>query len=186
MRLPKIWMAFAIGTACIAMPLLGQSNPQDAKSNQDRSTAQSSNKDQAPKKDAKTSGDSAQPARPRTPMDGGSATAHNQNGDSITADKNRDDSLKYSTLPFKAANHGSVSGQSAAHDQNVPNWKVKDLGDSVRFEFQTPMGPNVWIKKKSDLNDREKAALANATPAAEPNPASTTATPAATSASPKK
>lgn len=34
-----------------------------------------------------------------------------------------------------------------------------DKGDSVRFEQQTPMGPRVWERKKSELTPQENAWL---------------------------
>jgi hypothetical protein len=39
---------------------------------------------------------------------------------------------------------------------------VTDLGDSVKFEKKTPFGESSWIRKKSDLNDEEKAIVAGA------------------------
>jgi hypothetical protein len=35
--------------------------------------------------------------------------------------------------------------------------KTTDLGDSVRFEQQTPFGARAWTRKKTELNDNEKA-----------------------------
>ena len=48
-----------------------------------------------------------------------------------------------------------------------------DKGDSVRFEQQTPMGPRVWERKKSELTAQEKVWLdetrtAGATESAKP------------------
>ena len=37
-----------------------------------------------------------------------------------------------------------------------------DEGDSVRFEKQTPFGIHRWVRKKTDLNDEERAAYAEA------------------------
>jgi hypothetical protein len=34
---------------------------------------------------------------------------------------------------------------------------VTDLGDSYRFERKTPFGASTWVRKKSELNDEEKA-----------------------------
>jgi len=34
---------------------------------------------------------------------------------------------------------------------------VTDLGDSYRFEKKTPFGQSSWVRKKSELNDDEKA-----------------------------
>jgi hypothetical protein len=36
---------------------------------------------------------------------------------------------------------------------------ITDLGDSVQFERQTPFGPHKWTKKKTDLNEEERALL---------------------------
>lgn len=50
---------------------------------------------------------------------------------------------------------------------------AKDLGDSVQFERATPFGPERWVRKKSELSDLEKAALAKqqAAPATGPGKA---------------
>jgi hypothetical protein len=37
---------------------------------------------------------------------------------------------------------------------------MTDLGDSVQFQRPTPFGPQKWVRKKSELTDDEKAALA--------------------------
>jgi hypothetical protein len=34
---------------------------------------------------------------------------------------------------------------------------VTDLGDSVRFDKKTPFGGSSWVRKKTELNDEEKA-----------------------------
>jgi hypothetical protein len=36
---------------------------------------------------------------------------------------------------------------------------VTDLGDSVRFERKTPFGMGTWVRKKTELNDEEKALI---------------------------
>ena len=38
---------------------------------------------------------------------------------------------------------------------------VTDLGDSYRFEKKTPFGASTWIRKKSELNENEKALAAH-------------------------
>jgi hypothetical protein len=38
--------------------------------------------------------------------------------------------------------------------------KAIDNGDTVKFERQSPFGTSKWEKKKSELNDEERAALA--------------------------
>lgn len=75
----------------------------------------------------------------------------------------------YTKTPFGVVKYRDDGEQKAASapdvsNSDVHNWKVKDLGDSVRFEKATPFGASVWTKKKSDLNDEEKLALAKATP----------------------
>ncbi len=46
----------------------------------------------------------------------------------------------------------------------APPVKATDLGDSVRFERQTPFGKNIWVRKKTDLTDEEKGWLSAAQP----------------------
>ena len=36
---------------------------------------------------------------------------------------------------------------------------ITDLGDSVRFLWKTPFGDQSWVRKKSELNDDEKAMM---------------------------
>jgi len=36
---------------------------------------------------------------------------------------------------------------------------VTDLGDSVRFERNTPFGKGTWVRKKTELNDEDKALI---------------------------
>lgn len=50
----------------------------------------------------------------------------------------------------------------AGPEQRTKSWKVTDLGDKVAFENASPFGPQKWTKKKSELNEDEKAALARA------------------------
>ena len=68
----------------------------------------------------------------------------------------------YRRTPF-----GISKVEDRAVDQATPakpQAKVQafDRGDSVRFEQQTPMGPRVWERKKSELNAQEKTWLAEA------------------------
>jgi hypothetical protein len=44
---------------------------------------------------------------------------------------------------------------------------VTDLGDSYRFEKNTPFGKSSWVRKKSELTDQEKALAGNQS---NPNP----------------
>lgn len=43
-----------------------------------------------------------------------------------------------------------------------PPIKVVEDGDVYHFEMPTPFGPQKWTKKKTDLNDNEKAAVERA------------------------
>lgn len=48
---------------------------------------------------------------------------------------------------------------------------ITDLGDSVRFLWKTPFGDQSWVRKKTELNDDEKAMMAreqNKRPAPDP------------------
>ena len=50
-------------------------------------------------------------------------------------------------------------GLSRTPAASAPDWKVTDKGDTVRFERSGgPMGPSVWEKKKTELNDEERSA----------------------------
>ncbi len=46
---------------------------------------------------------------------------------------------------------------------------VTDLGDSVRFEKKTPFGAGTWVRKKTELNDEEKALVDGSSPSSEPS-----------------
>jgi len=41
---------------------------------------------------------------------------------------------------------------------------VTDLGDRVQFQRMMPLGPQTWIRKKSELTEDEKTAFAEAAP----------------------
>lgn len=43
--------------------------------------------------------------------------------------------------------------------QNRPAMKITDLGESVRFEVETPFGISVRVTPKTELTDAEKALL---------------------------
>ena len=49
---------------------------------------------------------------------------------------------------------------TAGAEERTSRWKVKDEGEKVSFENPSPFGPQRWTKKKSELNDDERAALA--------------------------
>ena len=86
----------------------------------------------------------------------------------------------YRNTPFGISKMEELNaGQTPAAIVDAPappaaNFKIKvtavDKGDSVRFEQQTPMGPRVWERKKSELTPQESAWLektkggANGTP----------------------
>jgi hypothetical protein len=46
---------------------------------------------------------------------------------------------------------------------------VTDLGDSVRFQRKTPFGLGTWVRKKTELNDEEKALLAGSNASSQPS-----------------
>jgi len=48
----------------------------------------------------------------------------------------------------------------------APSVKTTDLGDSVRFEQQTPFGVRTWTKSKTELTTDEKSWFAAANPTA--------------------
>ena len=155
--------------AFIAMPRSGRGQSQDAPKKEVPATIHEKDSDQRPeksrsqKKDVKTAADPAPGRRISTPMQPARETSA-----AGSAKGEKSDGAKNVSVPFGTAKPSADEGQKAP-PPNVPDWKVKDLGDSVRFEFSTPVGPYVWIKKKSKLNDTEKLALSNAT--ATPAPA---------------
>lgn len=62
--------------------------------------------------------------------------------------------------PFSVAKfpEEAVKNETASRaDAGLPV-KARDLGDSVEFTRETPFGANKWVKKKSELNEIEKAA----------------------------
>ena len=141
-------MVLAMAVTCVALPLI-----------QGQESGQSQGKNHAKKKDTKASSGTAEGSSVRTPMDPGSKSPTNDPGASSA---NRDG--KDIKMPFGIGLRPAGNEEKAAPAADVPHWKVTDLGDRVRFEYSTPMGPNVWIKKKNELNDREKLALSNAAP----------------------
>jgi len=64
----------------------------------------------------------------------------------------------YSRTPFGLSRREE---QPAAQPptSNAPPVTVSDLGDSVRFEVQTPFGISRWVTKKADLTDGEQLML---------------------------
>jgi hypothetical protein len=78
----------------------------------------------------------------------------------------------YRNTPFGISRMEELNpGQAPAALMDGPappaaNNKIKvsavDKGDTVRFEQQTPMGPRVWERKKSELTPQESAWLETA------------------------
>lgn len=54
-----------------------------------------------------------------------------------------------------------TNGPAPAAAENRTKVTAVEKGDSVRFEQQTPMGPRVWERKKSELTPQESAWLEN-------------------------
>jgi len=66
-----------------------------------------------------------------------------------------------------------------AQVDTAPPIKATDLGDTVRFERQTPFGKNSWLRRKTELTDEEKgwlSAAAQPKAAAKPSEASANTT----------
>ena len=49
-----------------------------------------------------------------------------------------------------------AAAAARAAENSVPV-KVVDLGDSYRFEKETPFGPTYWVRRKAELTDNESA-----------------------------
>lgn len=69
-----------------------------------------------------------------------------------------------SRSPFRAA---ASEGKT---DVKTNGLKVTDKGDTVRFERKSLMGPIIWEKKKSDLNEKERRDWEEAQKPAAPQP----------------
>jgi hypothetical protein len=83
----------------------------------------------------------------------------------------------FSRWEDKPAPSQPVAQVPAAQPDKATPVKVTDLGDTVRFERPTPFGKNTWVRKKTELDDEEKAWLEaarqpKATSQAKPAPAS--------------
>ncbi len=66
----------------------------------------------------------------------------------------------YRKTPFGVARYEDqpeVAG-TAASTRSYANVKASDAGDSVRFENTTPWGVSKWERKKTELNEMERAA----------------------------
>ena len=68
----------------------------------------------------------------------------------------------YRNTPFGPSKWEEKPGdqQPAPQTPSSAGMTMTDLGDSVQFQRPTPFGPQKWVRKKSELTDDEKAALA--------------------------
>jgi hypothetical protein len=64
----------------------------------------------------------------------------------------------YRRLPFGVSKYEEKPEQPALAEQ--PALVVRDLGDSVEFQRNTPFGISKWVTKKTDLTEEQKAAVA--------------------------
>ncbi|HEX4232291.1 MAG TPA: hypothetical protein VHZ07_26730 [Bryobacteraceae bacterium] len=164
MRIRKKLIMLPIAVMSIVLPSLGQTQGQDT-----------ANQDKTQKKDTsetRRANAAVQPgAKVPQPKDAGAIPANAVRIDAshFRAKDDKGVTWNYTKTPFgvvkyRAADEPKSASTPEASALGVPNWKVKDLGDSVRFEKATPFGPSVWTKKKSDLDAEEKLALAKAIP----------------------
>jgi hypothetical protein len=65
----------------------------------------------------------------------------------------------YRNTPFGLAKWEDKPVPAATAVEPVVPVSITDLGDSVQFVRQTPFGPQKWTKKKTELNQEEKALL---------------------------
>jgi len=64
----------------------------------------------------------------------------------------------YSRTPFGLSRREEQPAALSA-TSNAPPVSVSELGDSVRFEVQTPFGISRWVSKKAVLTDGEQLML---------------------------
>lgn len=123
---------------------------------------------------AASEGDKAKPAKDSKPAQTSSQPASQSGSITIPPDavqlspqvyryKDADGKVWiYRRTPFGISKMEDRSGDQAASAVPAKS-KIKvqafDKGDTVRFEQQTPMGPRVWERKKSELSAEEKAWL---------------------------
>jgi hypothetical protein len=90
---------------------------------------------------------------------GSTANAKSPAGIPKDAVRNADGSFTATDKDGKKWNYQNTPfGVSRTAALPVSDWKVIDKGDTVRFERQGgPMGPSVWEKKKTELNDEERS-----------------------------
>jgi hypothetical protein len=60
--------------------------------------------------------------------------------------------------PFGKARY-EKQAEAEKKDEPPANMRAFDEGDTVRFERRTPFGTRKWSKKKTELDEMEKAAL---------------------------
>jgi hypothetical protein len=65
----------------------------------------------------------------------------------------------YRRLPFGVSKYEDKPQQPALAEQ--PALVVRDLGDSVEFQRQTPFGTAKWVTKKTELTEEQKRAIAD-------------------------
>jgi len=63
----------------------------------------------------------------------------------------------YRYSPFGVVKFQEQTTEAAPPKEERPI-KVEDLGDTLRFQRQTPFGPVTWTKKKTELTEDEMAA----------------------------
>ncbi len=78
----------------------------------------------------------------------------------------------YRRTPFgwMKAEEQATQAAAAATTAPLPQTRVTEDGDSVRFERNTPFGVQRWTRKKSELTEEEKRIFESASPAAAANP----------------
>lgn len=153
----------AIAAMSLVLPSVGEARGQDQASQdktEKKNTTAPSNRAVSPVQ---------QGAKVPQPKDAGAVPANAERIDAshFRAKDDKGVMWNYTKTPFGVVKYRADDQKAASAgdspNSDVPDWKVQDLGDSVRFEKQTPFGPSVWTTKKSDLSDSEKLALANAT-----------------------
>jgi hypothetical protein len=74
----------------------------------------------------------------------------------------------YRQTPFGLSKWEETSTPVAPEPAKSEPVVVTDLGDSVRFERNTPFGKGTWVRKKTELNDEEKALISGSNSTPEP------------------
>lgn len=64
----------------------------------------------------------------------------------------------YRKSPFGFMRFADKPAASGEKDTDLKDIKATEDGDTIRFERPSPFGPFHWQKKKSELNEMEKAA----------------------------